>query len=84
MLSKNVFSQTGQIQNNITTIGLGFNVAFGLIDSKTFKSIEGIENVGSFSVISYTYGNQTAKQNVTFQKCRQEDKQDFFKPEPVS
>ena len=74
--NKNFYSEYDKMTSNFSSEDyLGFNVAFGIIDENTYKSVEGIERTGSFQVYSYAYEeiNKT-KQNITIRKCTEEDK----------
>jgi len=52
--NKNFYSEYDKMASNFSSEDyLGFNVAFGIIDENTYKSVEGIERTGSFQVYSY-------------------------------
>ena len=60
MLNKNVFDVTDKIQSNFTSEDIGFNIAFGLVDANNnYKSIEGVEKIGSFNVKYYASDSTT-------------------------
>ena len=46
ILNENVFVDTEIVQTPKDR--LGFNIAFGLIDTGTYKAVEGIEKIGFF------------------------------------
>ena len=70
ILNKNVFEETEIIQ----TSRLGFNIAFGIIDSSTFKGVEGIEKTGSLYAETMSFNkNSLNKESIPIQKCTVED-----------
>ncbi len=79
-MNRNVFEDTDRIQ----TSRLGFNIAFGVIDDGTDKSLEGIEKAGNFEVVSIELdGTNFKAEPLPFHKCTEEDKNKFYKPNKI-
>ncbi len=80
IMNKNVFEDTDRIQ----TSRLGFNIAFGVIDLGTYKSLEGIEKAGHFEVLSNEADvNNYKEELLPIHKCTEEDKKNFYKPNKI-
>ena len=75
--NKNVFQDTDQLK----TPRLGFNVAFGIINDLTLKSLEGFEETGSLQATTSVYNKgQYYDEPLPIHKCTVEDKKKFYKP----
>jgi hypothetical protein len=68
ILNKNEFADSDIIETQKDR--LGFNVAFGLIDLATYKSVEGIEQTGSFKAKASSFNvNLSTHKSLPIQKC---------------
>jgi hypothetical protein len=55
-----------------------------LLDTRTFKGVEGIEKTGSFNPVIRSFNkNRYNTDPLPFHKCTEEDKKKFYKPNIV-
>jgi hypothetical protein len=65
----------------LKTPRLGFNIAFGIINDATLKSLEGFEETGSLQATTSVYNKgQYYDVPLPIHKCTEEDKKKFYKP----